>query len=131
MSFSSPVLGELEFLSTFLKISLISLISGCLFSFRKDGADTMAKKVLPGNPRQIRTNYRCSDQGLAGFACRTSTAPDSSGSETQQDGFRNAYFTLPSNLDFFTAKSPRPPSWIGCRDHDTFLGALGVLAVNV
>ena len=28
-------------------------------------------------PRQARTNYRCSDQGLAGFACRTSTAPDS------------------------------------------------------
>ncbi len=50
------------------------------------------KKVPPGNPRQVRTNYRCSDQGLAGFACRTSTAPDSGGSQTQPDGFRNAYF---------------------------------------
>jgi len=46
--------------------------------------------VLPGNPRQVRTNYRCSDQGLAGFACRTSTAPDSGEMETHPGRFRNA-----------------------------------------
>ncbi len=39
-------------------------------------------------------------------------------------------FTLPSNLDFFTAKTPRSPRWIGSRNHCTFLGVLGVLAVN-
>ena len=50
------------------------------------------KKVPPGNPRQIRTNYRCSDQGLAGFACRTSTAPDSGGSQTHVELIRNDYF---------------------------------------
>lgn len=33
--------------------------------------------MLSGMVWQIRTNYRCSDQGLAGFACRTSTVPDS------------------------------------------------------
>ena len=46
----------------------------------------------PGNPRQARTNYRCSDQGLAGFVCRTSTAPDGGESQTQPEFFRNAYF---------------------------------------
>lgn len=49
-------------------------------------------KVLPGSPRQIRTNYRCSNQGLAGFACRTSTAPDSASSETHVQGMRNVFF---------------------------------------
>jgi len=49
--------------------------------------------VLPGNPRQARTNYRCSDQGLAGFACRTSTAPDSGERQTRATALRNAYFT--------------------------------------
>jgi len=48
--------------------------------------------VLPGNPRQARTNYRCSDQGLAGFACRTSTAPGSPERQNQPADFRNAYF---------------------------------------
>jgi len=52
----------------------------------------LRKKVLSGNPRQARTNYRCSDQGLAGFACRTSTAPDSPERENQPRDFRNAYF---------------------------------------
>ena len=49
------------------------------------------KKVLPGIPRQVRTNYRCSDQGLAGFACRTSTAPDSPERQNQRGGFRNSF----------------------------------------
>ena len=47
------------------------------------------QRVLPGNPRQIRTNYRCSDQGLAGFACRISTTPDSGERENQPRSFRN------------------------------------------
>ena len=51
--------------------------------------------MLPGNPRQVRTNYRCSDQGLAGFACRTSTAPDSAQSQPHATGLRNAYFHAP------------------------------------
>lgn len=48
--------------------------------------------MLPGNPRQVRTNYRCSDQGLAGFACRTSTAPDSAESQAEAIPSRNANF---------------------------------------
>ena len=36
----------------------------------------------------------------------------------------------PEELECFTAKTPRSPSWIGFRAHSTFLGALGVLAVN-
>jgi len=35
------------------------------------------------------TNYRCSDQGLAGFACLTSTAPDSSGNQPHHAANRN------------------------------------------
>jgi len=53
------------------------------------------KKVPPGNLRQSRTNYRCSDQGLAGFACRISTAPDGSGSETDSTSFRNVNVRYP------------------------------------
>jgi hypothetical protein len=51
----------------------------------------MPKKVLPGNLRQARTNYRCSDQGLAGFACRTSTAPDSGQRQNQPGRMRNPF----------------------------------------
>jgi len=42
------------------------------------------KKSAARKPRQMWTNYRCSDQGLAGFACHTSTAPDSEGKETRR-----------------------------------------------
>ena len=54
-------------------------------------------KVPPGNPRQARTNYRCSDQGLAGFACRTSTAPDSQKRQAQEDGIRNEFLGADAN----------------------------------
>ena len=52
----------------------------------------LRKKVLPGNPRQARTNYRCSDQGLAGFACRTSTAPDSPERQNQWAGLGKSFY---------------------------------------
>jgi hypothetical protein len=55
------------------------------------GGEFADKKVLPGNPRQVRTNYRCSDQGLAGFACRTSTAPDSPERQNQHGAWRNSF----------------------------------------
>ncbi len=46
--------------------------------------------MLPGNSRQVRTNYRCSDQGLAGFACRASTTPDSALRQNQHAPLRNS-----------------------------------------
>ena len=55
------------------------------------------KKSAARKPRQLWTNYRCSDQGLAGFACHSSTAPDSGGKENQPGTARNNKLSFPSN----------------------------------
>jgi hypothetical protein len=44
---------------------------------RQNRRAKQATKKTARKLRQVRTNYRCSNQGLAGFACHTSTAPDS------------------------------------------------------
>ena len=79
------------------------------------------KKSAVRKPRQIRTNYRCSDQGLAGFACRKSTAPDSAERKNQTAQIRNV-FLYPLNREspsalaaFIREKVPTASNHAFCR----------------
>jgi hypothetical protein len=93
-----------------LRANADRLAAGCIaesygrLSQSKASNLTCGKKSAARKPRQMWTNYRCSDQGLAGFACHTSTAPDSTGKQNHPERNRNNKLSFPSSAP----SAPRP-----------------------